>query len=129
MKKTDAEMAIFRHKALLLCVNRSINEKTLYEAVCFAWRISKSRAEQAEIILATQHGVIIGAFIAERWLEATTENFSGRKDNPGRFGFIGREAPAAIKAMYLGKSVPGKHQRGAANPVKYTWDKEKEDRP
>ena len=82
------------------------------------------KAEQAEVILATLNGLIVGAFVAEKWLEATASNFPGRKSVPGRLGFEGREAPAEIAALYLSKKVPNKfRKRGAANPIKYTWSK------
>jgi hypothetical protein len=118
----SAEYALFRHKAILISVNRTAAKISLYEATRYSWKISKSKAEQAEVILATLDGLIIGAFIAEKWLEATASNFSGRESVPGRFGFQGHEAPAEIASLYVGRRVPGKYRkRGAANPIKYTW--------
>lgn len=117
-----AEPAVFEHKALLISVNRTATETSLYEATRYAWKISKSKAEKAEVVLATRQGLIIEAFIADRWLEATTANFPGRTDVPGRLGFIGHEAPADLRARYVGKRVPDEYRkRGAANPIKYTW--------
>jgi hypothetical protein len=117
-----AEPAVFKHKALLISVNKSAAEGSLYEATRYAWKISKPKAEQAEVILATVQGVILGAFVAEQWLEANAENFPGREERPGRFGFIGREAPDEIAKLYVDKRVPNDlRKRGAANPVKYTW--------
>lgn len=81
-----AELAVFRHKALLINVNRSAIETSLYEATRFAWKISKSKAKKAQFILATRQGLIVGAFIAHDWLEATPANFPGREDVPGRLG-------------------------------------------
>ncbi len=73
--------------------------------------------------LATTQGLIVGAFVADKWLEATPENFDGREEMPGRLGFVGREAPEEIKSLYVGKRIPDEYRkRGAANPVKYTWD-------
>jgi hypothetical protein len=41
---------------------------------------------------------------------------------PGRFGFVGREADASIKSLYVDKRVPEEfRKKGAANPIKYTW--------
>jgi hypothetical protein len=121
-KNRDAEPASFRHKAVLISINRSSAETSLYEATRYAWKIKKSKAKQAEIILATVRGLIVGAFVADDWLPATSANFPGHEDMPGRLGFVGREAPANISALYVGKRVPDEYRkRGAANPVKYSW--------
>jgi len=122
IRRYSAEPAIFRHKALLISVNRSATETSLYEATRYAWKLSKSKARQAEVILATLQGLIVGAFVADDWLDATAANFPGREDVPGRVGFVGRAAPAEIAALYVGKRVPDEYRkRGAANPIKYTW--------
>jgi len=122
VSRYGAEPAVFRHKALLISVNRSATETSLYEATRYAWKISKSKAEQAEIVLATRQGEIVGAFIVRRWLEATAENFPGRDTALGRFGFEGEEAPDDVKRLYVGKRVPDEYRKpGAANPIKYTW--------
>jgi hypothetical protein len=117
-----AEPAVFQHRALLISVNRTATETSLYEATRYAWKISKSKAEKAEVVLATRQGLIVDAFIADRWLEATALNFPGRADVPGRLGFVGHEAPSDITGLYVGKRVPDEYRkRGAANPIKYTW--------
>ena len=117
-----AQPAAFSHKALLINVNRSATETSLYEATRYAWIISKSKAMEAEVVLATRHGLIIGAFVADDWLDATTANFPGREEVPGRLGFVGDEACADIRNLYVGKRVPDKYRkRGAANPIRYTW--------
>jgi uncharacterized protein len=122
IRRYSAEPAVFRHRALLISVNRSASETSLYDATRFAWKISKSKAKEAEVILATLQGLIVGAFVPEEWLEATSANFPGRSDVPGRLGFAGHEAPEAIKRLYLHKRVPDEYRkRGAANPIKYTW--------
>ena len=97
----------------------------MYDATRYAWKISTAKAKQAEVILATMQGLIVGAFIAHDWLEATAANFPGRAEgdgSPGRFGFVGEEAPDDMKKLYIGKRVPDKYRtRGASNPIKYTW--------
>ena len=105
-------------------MNRSAATNDLYEATRYAWKINKAKAKKADVVLATLQGLIVGAFIAHEWLEATTENFPGHKDAPGRLGFIGEEASIVIKNLYVGKSVPDEYRKpGAANPIKYTWSK------
>ena len=120
----SAKAAVFRHKAMLISVNKTAADSSLYEAVRFAWKINVKKASASEIVLPTVQGLIVGAFIAEKWLPATPENFPGREEVPGRYGFRGRTAPATIAQLYVGRRVPDEFRRpGAANPVKYTWAK------
>jgi hypothetical protein len=122
IRRYSAEPAVFKHKALLISVNRSAAETSLYEATRYAWKISRRKAMQAEVILATLQGLIVGAFVADDWLEATAENFPSRGAAPGRLGFEGHEAPPPLHDLYVGKRVPDEYRkRGAANPIKYTW--------
>ncbi len=118
----SAEPAEFHHKVLMININRTASERSLYEATRYAWKIGLSKAKEAEVILATERGMIVGAFVATEWLEATPENFPGREVVPGRFGFVGHEAPAEIKQLYVGKRVPDEFRpHGAANPIRYSW--------
>ena len=122
--QNDTEVAEFRHRVLLININRQFREGAswdeVYEATRFAWRVSKSKAEKAEVILATYQGEIKAAFIADEWLATTSENFPNRKTSPGRFGFIGREASPDIQELYVGKRVPDEfRKRGVANPIRY----------
>ncbi len=124
IQRYSAKPAVFRHKAILISVNRSATETSLYEATRYAWKISRKKAMQADVILATQRGLIIGAYVAADWLPATAEDFPGHPDAPGRLAFIGEEAPADIRELYVGRRVPDEYRKkGAANPIKYTWTK------
>ena len=120
-----AEPAVFNHKVLMITVNRGVEERdSLYEAVRYAWKLSKKKAEEADYVLAVVKGVIKGAYKPSVWLDATPENFPeyGSEAREGRIGFIGEEAPAEIGAMYVGKRIPDELRRpGAANPVRYSW--------
>ena len=123
IRRYSAEPAVFKHNALLISVNRSAAERSLYDATRYAWKIDRSRANQAHVILATVQGLIVGAFVADNWLEATAANFPRLAEGngvPGRFGFVGREAPDDMQRLYVGKRVPYEYRRrGAANPIKY----------
>jgi uncharacterized protein len=121
IREYAAEPAIFRHDAVLINVNRSaLAESPLYEATRYAWKISLVNARKAEVVLATVQGIIKAAFVADEWLEATAENFPCRQDVPGRYGFVGREAPNDVQSLYVGKRVPDEYRRrGASNPIKY----------
>ncbi len=123
IRRYSAEPAVFRHRALLISVNRTAAERSLYDATRFAWKISRRKAEQAEVVLATVQGLIVGAFVADRWLEATPENFPTLSEAvSSRLGFVGHDAPLEMRDLYVGKRVPDEYRkRGAANPIKYTW--------
>ena len=62
----SAHPAVFQHKALMISINRTASEMSLYEATRYAWKVSMSKAGQAEVILATERGLIVGAFIANQ---------------------------------------------------------------
>jgi len=117
----DAPVADFQHKLVLINVNISRDERDLYQAVRYAWRISPDRARLADYVLATSRGLIIGAFVADEWLEATEEHFPGFPSVEGRWGFVGKNAPPEIQQRYVGKRVPSDYsKKGASNPVKYS---------
>jgi len=122
IRRCAAQPAVFEHKAMLISVNRSAAENDLYEATRYAWKVNPSKAMQAEVILATLQGMIVGAFVADEWLEATSNNFPGREEVPGRYAFVGTEASPQIRDLYVGKRVPDEYRKpGAANPIKYSW--------
>jgi hypothetical protein len=122
IERYEAKEATFRHKAVLITINQSVTEReSIYAAVRYAWKLDPKKATKADLILAVQQGLIVGAFVADEWLPATIENFPGTlADRPGRWGFIGREAPASIARLYLRHRVPASMRKpGAANPVRY----------
>ncbi|HMO16845.1 MAG TPA: hypothetical protein PKA63_01435 [Oligoflexia bacterium] len=122
IKRYCAETATFHHKVLLISVNRSALESSVYEAVRYAWRLSKGKAEEAEFVLATVQGLIVGAFVADKWIAATSENFPGRLAAEGRYGFYGTKAPLEVEQLYVGKRIPDEYRRkGASNPIKYSY--------
>ena len=122
IKKYAAEAAEFHHKALIISINRTALETSVYEATRYAWRISVNKACEAEVVLASVRGVIVDAFVVKNWMPANSENFPGREPVEGRYGFIGENAPPQLKAMYLGKRLPDTlRKKGSSNPIKYTW--------
>lgn len=122
VNKYQAEPADFKHRAVIINVNRSATETSLYDATRYAWKISIKKAKRAEIVVAVRHGMILAAFVADEWLPATTENFPGREPVPGRYGFVGADASDTIQRTYVGKRLPDEYRkRGAANPIKYTY--------
>jgi hypothetical protein len=122
IERYQAKEAVFEHKAILINVNRSAAEKdSVYEAVRYAWKLDPKKAAKSDIVLAVLQGLIIGVFVADEWLAATPTNFPGTStDRPGRWGFVGHDAPEQIAKLYLRRRIPDSmRKRGAANPVKY----------
>lgn len=120
--KYQAELAEFQHRAVIINVNRSATETSLYEATRYSWKISPKKASRAEIVIAVRYGLIVAVFVADDWLPATVENFPGREPVPSRYGFVGVDASDSLRQMYIGKRLPDEYRkRGAANPIKYTY--------
>jgi hypothetical protein len=124
IERYAAPEAVFRHAAILITVNRSVTEKaSVYEAVRYAWKLDPKKARRASLIMAVERGLIIGVFVADRWLAATPENFPGTVvERPGRWGFVGREAATDVARSYVRHRLPDAMRKpGAANPVRYIW--------
>ncbi len=122
IERYEANEATFTHRAIVINVNRTVAEReSVYAAVRYAWKLDPRKAAAAEIVLAVERGLIIGVFVADRWLEATPENFPGTDvARPGRWGFVGRAAEKAIADRYLRRRLPDRlRKRGAANPIRY----------
>lgn len=117
-----AKEAQFLHNALLISINRTASTLDLYDATRHAWKIDPKKAQKADVILATEHGLIVEAFIADQWLEANVENFPGFPARPGRWGFVGHLAPTELANQYKRKRIPdGMRKKGSANPIRYTY--------
>jgi hypothetical protein len=123
IQKYSSSEVEFKHKCLLIIINRSLQEKDIYEAVRASLKINIKKAQQAEYILALDKGVIKGVFKPDAWYECNEENkeyFTSIV--PGRYGFVGKRADKAIEDMYIGKIIPDYfRKKGAANPVLYTF--------
>jgi uncharacterized protein len=126
LTKYAAPVAVFHHNVVLISVNHTASQQSLYEATRYSWKVNPERARRADLVLATVRGLIKGAFVAEKWKEATVANFPGRQPVPGRYGFEGFEAPAEVQRQYVNKRVPDSlRKRGAANPIKYVAEQSK----
>jgi uncharacterized protein len=122
VERYEAPSAVFTHKAVLISINRSVTERdSVYAAVRYAWKLDPKKARAADIVLAVERGVIIGVFVADRWMEATPANFPDTTaPRPGRWGFVGTEASKDIAALYMRRRLPDSmRKRGAANPIRY----------
>lgn len=123
ISKYKAEEVPINHKLLFITINSSVNEREIYDACRFAWKLSYQRINRVEYVLALVKGIVRGVYKPIKWMRATSENFPEFNiDSPNRYGFIGEEARDEIKHLYLGKKVPKEFKKkGAANPIKYTF--------
>lgn len=101
--------AIIEHRTLLVSVKNTATDKStrqkIYEAARYAWFVKIERVQRAEIVLAILHGVIVGAFVPDRWMEATARNFPGHEPDPGRYGFVGSFAKQDVWQRYVGRRL------------------------
>jgi len=124
IKKYKLELIQPRHSLLAISIGRSLEEgRSNYDAVRMFWKISKSRAESADFILAHRKGMVLDVFVAEEWIDTSDEKLAKYIPvwtvyDPPRKGFIGRQAPEDILAMYKNTRLPSV-KKGAASPIRY----------
>lgn len=123
INKYMSEEAVFEHRVLMITINKSVSERSIYDATRFAWKLSKVKIKKVDYVLAVKQGIIVGVFIPTEWYPATIANYPEfHIDRPERFGFIGSEADDQIIQLYLHKRVPKEYRKkGAANPIKYSF--------
>ena len=124
LNKYAAQEAQINHKVLMITINKSVTEKSLYDATRFAWKLSQTKIEKVESVFAVVQGIIVDVFVPESWQKALAVNFPqiNTEDRPNRIGFSGRRADQPILDQYLRKRVPSTfRKRGASNPVKYSF--------
>ena len=104
VQRYEAKEAEIRHRMLMINVNRTVLEsKDVYEAVRYAWKLNATKARKADLVLAVQQGLIIGAFTANQWA-ANRQNFPGRDAMPNRWGFVGQVASETVRECMSGNA-------------------------
>jgi len=123
INKYAAEEVVFKHKVLMITINKSLGDRSVYDATRYAWKLSKIRAEEVEYVLGVVQGIVVGVFKPEIWKTASINNFPEfNMDRPKRLAFIGSEAENEIVNMYIRKRIPDEfRKKGAANPIKYSF--------
>ncbi len=114
--------SFFKHNVMLVSIGKSLAQnKTIYEAVRYAWDAKKERAEKMDYVIAHQSGKIVGVFEPEKWLYADDKEFSNfPESDPKRIGFIGKVADSEVLLEYLNKDIPSEFRpKGASNPIRY----------
>jgi hypothetical protein len=116
------------HGLVLICINKleeCFDRRAVYDLVRYCWRLNRSRAENADYVIAVVRGVTVGVFQAQAWLPATVENFpdvTHASDAEGhRLGFIGHQAPEEIGELYVGargKRMTNPALKNVQNPIR-----------
>lgn len=123
VNKYAAEEVKFEHNVLMITINRSISDRTIYDATRFAWRIDKNKAEKADYILSVEKGIVVGVFKAFEWKRARKNYFPEFTMHTNeRYGFIGEDAELETQKIYMRKRIPSEYRKkGASNPIKYNY--------
>ena len=108
------------HAIIIININSNYasarsSSNSIYEATKQAWVVSQSRRDTVKFALSEFEGIIIGVFEIKEWYPVITQN--NKLNN--RWGFIGQQANAEIRDLYLNKSIMHVKKRGAANPIRY----------
>ena len=118
IEQYEARETDIQHKALIIKINHTALEAdSIYDAVRKSWRLNVKRAKEAEYVLAVSKGLVIGVFVPEEW-----EEYPSNDGSPGRWGFVGIEAPDDIKKLYMRTRIPANmRKKGMAAPVLYAY--------
>lgn len=120
-RRYTAENVQFNHSVIAITINWSAADNNVLDATRFAWRVALASVNRVEFVLAVVRGIVVGVFVAEKWLPATKENFPEfqvRESDSNRFGFVGHEADEEIRVQYMFKRLPTK-KKGVATPFQY----------
>ena len=118
IEQYEARETDIQHKALIIKINHTALEAdSIYDAVRKSWRLNVKRAKEAEYVLAVSKGLVIGVFVPEEW-----EEYPSNDGSPGRWGFVGIEAPKDITEHYIRTRIPASmRKKGMAAPVLYAY--------
>lgn len=118
--KYQAEPAKFKHKAVLITVNKFYKDcktpEELYDRTRSAWSMDIDRARNAEIVCCLYKQIIREVYVPKVWNEHPER---ANKQGKPRVEFIGGIAPNKIRDLYRKKSVGELVKHGSANPIRY----------
>jgi hypothetical protein len=121
-----ASRLVLAHRAIFLTVGKAFaNERGDYEACRGVWKLGRSRASQAELVMPVVEGRVTAVFRPTRWLDATPEHFPNHVEQmlPDRIGFEGVSAEEDVRRLYVGKRLPDElvGRRKSQNPIRYSY--------
>lgn len=115
----EADFANQNLKFIIITINESLDNRNIYDATRYAWRVDLNKAEKADYVLSSDRGKIVGIFKPTKWMDAKVSEFPfAVSDMEGRYGFEGDEVTGELREKYLNTKVP-KIYRSTGYPVRY----------
>ena len=127
-KLSSEPVAEFEHPCILIKINDTYSDTTklgaieLYDATRGTWKVSLASAKKAKYALAVFGGTVREVYAIAEWMPAGSTMYTDPDrdvDSVGRYEFVGRVAPDAVRKAYRWKSVSHLYKWGAANPIMY----------
>ena len=121
IREHDAPEFELMHKLIVISVDKTYEERGVYEAVRGVWSMNRTRAREHDLVLARVGRFVVGAFSVKEWVDWAPNVFPFDPEGlEGRIGFVGACADNDIWNHYVNKRVPDKLlSRGARNPFRY----------
>lgn len=127
---------------MLININKryhnNMSSLELYESTRGFWRVSKTKANDVDYVLAVYGGAVLEVYEVAGWYDALTTMMFTRDDvtideyesdyededfSYDRREFVGRVAKSAIRDKYIHKSVEHFYGNGKRNPIRYIMNK------
>ena len=103
--------------------NRAMGKAAIYNATKECWRMDKDKVKKIKYVLSEYRGLIVEVFEVDEWYTKKRQ-YGPSSKKAGQlydgWGFDGKIAPAAIRDLYINKSIAHKKVQGRANPITYS---------
>ena len=129
MLEYGSQEFVLKDKLILISVGQMGEKWGIYDAVRGLWSINVNRVkrENYNLVLAHIRGLVRGAYVPLKWMNASPENFpkhdwSVDREKWGKKKcFVGCEAEPEVWNRYVLKRVPARYRgkRGSQNPIRY----------
>ena len=63
----EAKDIELQHNVLMITINRSAANESVYEAVRYAWKLDPKNARKVEFVFAVVQGLVVGVFVPDQW--------------------------------------------------------------
>jgi hypothetical protein len=109
-------------------VEKKYDRNIVFNQTQVSWKVDLQRVKKADYVLSVVRGVVVGAFVAKKWLPATNANFPHLiplgSDVVGRKGFFGEPASEDVWDKFVGargKRIVIEQMKHVQFPIRY-WN-------